>query len=117
MTEMKNIKISECEEVIMKIIWGQDEDPDLDTVTNKAGICFGKKWKKQTVATFMIRLKNKGWINIYKIGRRSHYHPLVTLEKYRKDKMAEFFELYPQMEKKDVLQKIIELAEETANKE
>ena len=103
------IKISECEEMIMKVIWDEEGDPDLDTVTNKVALRFGRKWKKQTVATFMTRLMKKGWIDIYKLGRYSHYHPLITIEQYRKDKMVEFFDLYPHTEKDKLFQMITQL--------
>ena len=105
----ENAKISECEEMIMKVIWDEEGDPNLETVTNKVALRFGRKWKKQMVATFMTRLMKKGWIDIYKLGRYSHYHPLVTIEQYRKDKMREFFDLYPHTEKDKLFQMITEL--------
>ena len=105
----ENKKISECEEMIMKVIWDEEGDPNLETVTNKVALRFGRKWKKQTVATFMTRLMKKGWIDIYKLGRYSHYHPLITIEQYRKDKMKEFFDLYPHTEKDKLFQMITEL--------
>ena len=105
----ENAKISECEEMIMKVIWDEEGDPNLETVTSKVALRFGRKWKKQTVATFMTRLMKKGWIDIYKLGRYSHYHPLVTIEQYRKDKMKEFFDLYPHTEKDKLFQMITQL--------
>ena len=63
-----NSKLSDCEEMIMKVLWDAEEDLDLIQVTERVGVRYGKEWKLQTVATFMTRLKNKGWIDIYKIS-------------------------------------------------
>ncbi len=89
---------------------------DLTTVTERAKERFGKEWKLQTVATFMTRLKGKGWIDIYRIGRYSHYHPLISVEEYREAKMKEFFDLYPQMEKSQKALETIELIHKIAVK-
>ena len=87
---MKNMEqLSECEEKIMSILWGSDGDLNLETVTLECKCRYGKVWKLQTVATFMTRLEKKKYISIYRIGRYSHYHPIVSLEDYRKSKFEE----------------------------
>lgn len=78
------LKLAECEEMIMSVLWSADEDMTLDEVTEKVNRRFGKNWKIQTVATFLTRLKKKGYINIYRVGRYSHYHPEVKLDTYKK---------------------------------
>lgn len=77
-------KISECEEMIMSVLWAEEDAPDLMTVTESANRKFEKEWKIQTVATFLKRLEQKGLIAIYKVGRYSHYQPLVHLDDYRR---------------------------------
>lgn len=86
-------KLSACEEMIMSILWSADEDLDLMTVTAKAEERFGKVWKLQTVATFMTRLEKNKYISIYKVGRYSHYQPIVSLDEYRNMKLKEVTEL------------------------
>ena len=85
----KREKLTECEELIMSILWSSEEDLDLMTVTDNAKERFGKDWKLQTVATFMTRLEKKKYISVYRIGRYSHYHPVVSIDEYRKEKMEE----------------------------
>ena len=85
----KREKLTECEEMIMSILWSSEEDLDLMTVTDNAKERFGKEWKLQTVATFMTRLEKKKYISVYRIGRYSHYHPVVSIDEYRKEKMEE----------------------------
>lgn len=82
-------EISVCERMIMKVLWDADEDLDLMTVTARVKDEFGKVWKLQTVATFMTRLQKKGYINIYRIGRYSHYHPLVEKNDFKMSTVSE----------------------------
>ena len=74
--------------MIMSVLTRADEDLDLMTVTERMKIEFGKEWKLQTVATFMQRLLKKGYIDIYRIGRYSHYKVLIT----RDEMLAHEFE-------------------------
>ena len=87
-------KLAECEEMIMAILWSSEEDLDLMTVTAKAAERFGRVWKLQTVVTFMTRLQKKKYISIYRVGRYSHYQPMVSLEEYREIKIEEMFSLF-----------------------
>ena len=82
-------EISVCERMIMRVLWDADEDLDLMTVTARVKDEFGKEWKLQTVATFMTRLQKKGYIDIYRIGRYSHYHPLVEKNEFKMSTVSE----------------------------
>lgn len=78
------MKLSEAERYIMSIIWDSNKAlnlHDLDSIARKR---YKKKWKLQTIATFMKRLRLKGFIRVEKIDRLSYYHPLVSKEEYAK---------------------------------
>jgi predicted transcriptional regulator len=47
----------------------------------------------QTVATFMKRMEEKGYISSYRVGRYSHYKPEITLCDFREQKFYEMQEL------------------------
>lgn len=111
-----NQKLSECEEMIMKVLWDAEEDLDLMQVTERVSVRFGKVWKIQTVATFMTRLKNKGWIEIYKIGRYSHYHPIVEIDVYREMKILEVFDLFATLSKEECIDAIRRLVDNAMEK-
>ena len=87
------MKLSESEEMVLCVLLGKEKDPDLETVIKEVNERFNKTWKLQTVATFLTRLKKKGYINIYRIGRYSHYHAAVSLEEYRKEKLQKLTDL------------------------
>lgn len=82
-------EISVCERMIMRVLWDSEEDLDLMTVTERVKEEFGKEWKLQTVATFMTRLQKKKFIDIYRIGRYSHYHPLVKKDEFKMSTVSE----------------------------
>lgn len=88
-------KLSVCEEKIMKILW-ESKEGDLDLLTTKARIKqkYDKDYKLQTVATFLTRLQKKGFIEIYRIDRHSHYQPLISAENYKIMKLTEMLNLW-----------------------
>lgn len=86
-------KLSECEEMILSILLNSDEDLTLTEIMDRAKARFQKEWKMQTVATFMKRMEEKGYISSYKIGRYSHYKSVITLCDFRKYKMQDMREL------------------------
>ena len=86
-------KISDSELLIMSIVWESDEHPDLHKIQQQALKRFGRDWKLQTVATFMTRLEKKKFIYIYKVGRYSHYQPLIEKDTYLHMAAKEMLEL------------------------
>lgn len=97
------LKVSECEEMIMSILWSSEEDLDLMTVTARMQNRYGKEWKLQTVATFMTRLEKKDFIDIYRVGRYSHYRPIVRIEDYRLQKLEEVMKVLFNGDKSELL--------------
>jgi predicted transcriptional regulator len=88
-----NAKLSECEEMIMSILLNSNEDLTLTEIMEKAKVRFQKEWKMQTVATFMTRMEQKGYISSYRVGRYSHYRPEIKLYEFREQKFHEMQEL------------------------
>ena len=64
-------KVSDAEEIIMSVIWSNEEPMALDEIRTKANAACGKDWKPQTVSTFLTRLCKKGFASSAKKGR---YH-------------------------------------------
>ena len=56
-------KVSDAEEIIMSVIWSNEEPMALDEIRTKANAACGKDWKPQTVSTFLTRLCKKGFIS------------------------------------------------------
>lgn len=76
-------KLSETEMEVMEIIWESGHPITsaelLDIFAQKKG----KKWKGQTIATFLARLVEKGVLISTKQGRANIYEPRISPEEYR----------------------------------
>lgn len=80
--EMIGREMSGCESLIMKIVWdakGDVSTQDLIRILNER---FGKDYARTTVVTLVNRLKNKGFVSSYRIGRASFVHAEKTEEEY-----------------------------------
>jgi Predicted transcriptional regulator len=75
----KFYKMSDSEMEIMKIAWESD---DPITVAQLLHTFEDRKWKAQTIATFLTRLAEKGLIDINKQARTNLYTPIITEKEY-----------------------------------
>lgn len=88
------VKISECEEQIMIVIWTCDIDPCMKSIRVEANSRFGHEWAPQTVSTFLSRLVKKGFLTSEKKGLYTYYTPAVSKEQYVKEKLQDLAEMY-----------------------
>ena len=72
-------KMSDSEMEIMKVIW---ESAAPVTIAQLLNIFESRKWKAQTMATFLTRLAEKGLISINKQAKTNLYAPAITEQKY-----------------------------------
>lgn len=75
--------MSECELVVMKVIWSRDEELVLSQIVQLVEDMYGRKWNPNTVSTFLSRLVRKGYVTSYKKGRYYFYHVVVTEDEYK----------------------------------
>lgn len=77
-------KLSETEMELMQVIWSIDapvKSSELLTIFSETK---GKKWKGQTIATFLTRLIDKGLLKPIKKGRPNIYIARLSYEEYKK---------------------------------
>lgn len=93
--ELAKVKaLSECEEMVMRVIWESNNELDTISILNIFNQKFDKDWRAQTILTVITRLQKKGWLDIQG-GRKCHrYVPIVSYEDYRKEKLKEVLELF-----------------------
>ena len=53
----------------MKTVWDAERDLDLTDITQRVNEAYNKKWRPQTVSTFLARLVKKGYLRHYRQGR------------------------------------------------
>lgn len=80
---MKNSNISDSEMKVMEKIW---ESKKMVTVSEIAAALNedGEEWAYKTVATFMLRLQEKGYISSTKSKNRLCYFPLIGRRDYNR---------------------------------
>ena len=104
---MKNIELSACEEMIMTIIWNNEDELDVAADMNQTNERQHTAWKQKTVYTYLASAKNKDFLASYQKGRYSYYQPLVSKEEYRKMKLlallTKFYDNDKEAMKKDIM--------------
>lgn len=88
---MKKIqKISDSEYEVMEVLWANDDYMEVAEVHN--ALSKVKKWAYKTVATFLIRLNGKGFLDVKKHGRANSYYPLISEAEYIRAQTEEFLQ-------------------------
>lgn len=76
-------RLSGAESLVMKAIWDAGEDiavPDLMTGLKAK---YGKDYARTTVATFLLKLSEKGFIRTYRKGKLSYVHAVKQEADYK----------------------------------
>ena len=82
MRENEEKKLSDAELKVMAVIWDSDESLDLMGVLKRANERFQMQWKPQTVSTFLVKCRKKGYLSSERKGRHFYYTPKVSKEEY-----------------------------------
>ena len=77
------IKLSDAEYEIMKIIWENPEGTTLFSYLMDELAARGKPCQKNTLIVLLSRLVSKGYLGATKIGRRNEYTPLISETAYQ----------------------------------
>ena len=92
---MKKKGLTDSELLIMKVIWDESRDdmtlPEIVALVNER---FEKDWKPQTVSTFLAKLVNKNFLEMYRQGRLFCYKVLIPLNKYKAIQFRDFLNFW-----------------------
>ncbi len=77
--------LTQAEQIVMKAIWDLGEGSRLEFILHLCITKYNKKWKQQTISTYLKKLVDKGFISSYRNGRYIHYSINISLEDYRKE--------------------------------
>lgn len=81
---MRNEKLTESEELVMRAIWDCRKEPVLSDVVDRVNGYYGKDWKPQTVSTFLGKLVRKKYLRLQRNGKIYTYKLLVDEATYNK---------------------------------
>lgn len=74
--------MSECEKLIMKIIWDAQEDIATPDIIQKLRSRYRRDYARTTVVTFIQRLVSKGFVTTYRKGRVTYSHAEIEEKRY-----------------------------------
>ncbi|MBQ8814734.1 MAG: BlaI/MecI/CopY family transcriptional regulator [Lachnospiraceae bacterium] len=80
---MKREELTQCELLVMKIIWDSEEPLSIKLIAERVNRKFEKKWAVQTVSAFLGHIVQKEYLSMERKGRHFFYTPLVSEEDYR----------------------------------
>lgn len=75
-------RLTECEEMVMNVIWDSDARLNLPQIVERVNKRYGKEWAMQTVSTFLARLRKKSVVTAERSGRTFYYDVIMTKEAY-----------------------------------
>ncbi len=82
-------QMSDCETMIMKLVWDAGEDVAVQELIVKMNEVYGKEYARTTMVTFLKKIADKGYISSYRVGRAAYIHAEKDMATYRKDYMLE----------------------------
>lgn len=78
-------KMSETESEIMEVLWNSNVPMSAtELITHFSEHC-GKVWMPPTMATFLLRLREKGLVDSTRRGRVPYYYPVQTRAAYERN--------------------------------
>ena len=86
--------LTAAEKLVMMTIWNSEEEISLSQITHSVNETYGKKWKPQTVSTFIAKIVQKGFIKMKREGRKIVYEILISMDDYRAQEAQEFVKLW-----------------------
>lgn len=78
--EMKNLSTSEAR--IMKIVWDSGGVVPFLEIMKRLKTEFGKDYSRNSVATFLLRMADKGFVKTQRTGRNSYVVALKNRDEY-----------------------------------
>lgn len=89
MSEFVSRELSGCETLIMKAVWDAEEDIALQELIEVLRVRFNKDYARTTVATFLTRLIDKGYVTTYRKGRVSYTHAIKDEAEFKQRLLRE----------------------------
>lgn len=87
-------ELTNCETLVMKCIWDAEGEISVQEIIDKAAKVYGKEMKRTTASTFILRLRDKGYIAGRSEGRNVYYSPAVSLEDYKRSRAKDYLEFW-----------------------
>lgn len=64
--------LSSAETLVMKAVWDAGEDVSVPDLIENLKVKFARDYARTTVATFLLKLSEKGFVRVYRKGKLSY---------------------------------------------
>lgn len=99
-------RLTPCELEIMQIIWKYKEDIPEVNIKSQLNEQYGKAYARTTIATFLKKMEEKGYLEKYRVGRNCYVHALISARTYAYGHMQVIFEQYYEGDSESFLQDV-----------
>lgn len=106
---MQGENITDCELLVMKILWETTEELSLPGIVAAVNEKFNRTWKPQTVSTFLSRLVKKGYLDMVRKGRLFLYNPKVSEKEYASIVIKNYVEFYTQNDASEMVANLMDM--------
>ena len=87
-------ELTDCETMVMKAIWDAKREISVQEIIDNVAGGYGKLMKRTTASTFILRLRDKGYIEGRQEGRNVYYHPLVAEDEYVRSRAKDYLQFW-----------------------
>ena len=87
-------RLTPCELAIMQIIWKYKKDMPEAEIKLHLKELGHKGYARTTIATFLKKLEEKGYLEKYHVGRNSYVHALISARAYGQEQLRMILEQY-----------------------
>ena len=87
-------ELTDCETMVMKTIWEANGEISVQEIIDKVADIYGKRMKRTTASTFILRLRDKGYIEGRQEGRNVYYRPLVLEDEYKQSRAKDYLQFW-----------------------
>ena len=82
------------ENMVMKCVWDHEGDISAVEIQRALKEQFGIDFERSTITTFILHLREKGYLDSYKIGQIHYYRALVNEEDYVRKQTKKFMNFW-----------------------
>lgn len=83
-------KLSDCELDVMQILWDLGPEMNQPEIKEELERRKSRVYGRTTIATWMTRLKNAGFVSSVAHGKVTYFYPLVNREDYKRPGAGSF---------------------------
>ena len=87
-------ELTESETLVMRCIWEADGEISVQEIIDNVEKTYGKSMKRTTASTFILKLRDNGYIEGRQDGRNMYYRPLIAEDEYIRSRSKDYLDFW-----------------------